>query len=70
MRGCIDPEILKGTGRPIPAILTALNTLDISLIVMGTQGKGFIKELFLGSVAQTISRLAPCPVLLIPAARQ
>jgi len=37
---------------------------------MGTQGKGFIKELFLGSVAQTISRLAPCPVLLIPAARQ
>ncbi|MBM4287083.1 MAG: universal stress protein [Deltaproteobacteria bacterium] len=24
----------------------------------------------MGSVAQTISRLAPCPVLLIPAARQ
>jgi nucleotide-binding universal stress UspA family protein len=32
---------------------------------MGTQGKGFIQELFLGSVAHNVSRLAPCPVLLI-----
>jgi nucleotide-binding universal stress UspA family protein len=33
---------------------------------MGTQGKGFIKEIFLGSVAHNVSRLAACPVLLIP----
>ena len=53
---------------PIQAILEVLRTQDISLIVMGTQGKGFIKEIFLGSVAHNITRLAPCPVLLIPAA--
>ncbi len=53
---------------PIPAILEALKTQDISLLVMGTQGKGFIKEIFLGSVAHNVSRLAPCPVLLIPPA--
>lgn len=53
-------------GRPIPAILQALESQDISLIVMGTQGKGFIKEIFLGSVAHNISRLASCAVLLIP----
>lgn len=53
-------------GHPIPAILEVLKTQDISLIVMGTQGRGFIKEIFLGSVAHNISRLAPCPVLLIP----
>jgi nucleotide-binding universal stress UspA family protein len=35
---------------------------------MGTQGKGFIKELFLGSVAHNVARLAPCPVLLVPPA--
>jgi nucleotide-binding universal stress UspA family protein len=29
-------------------------------------GKGFIKEIFLGSVAHNVSRLAPSPVLLIP----
>jgi nucleotide-binding universal stress UspA family protein len=55
-------------GHPISAILQALESQDISLIVMGTQGKGFIQEIFLGSVAHNVSRLAPCPVLLIPPA--
>ncbi len=55
-------------GHPLPAILQVLESQDISLIVMGTQGKGFIKEIFLGSVAHNVSRLAPCPVLLIPPA--
>jgi len=55
-------------GHPIPAILQTLESQDITLIVMGTQGKGFIKELFLGSVAHNVSRLARCPVLLIPPA--
>ncbi|RJR34606.1 MAG: universal stress protein [Deltaproteobacteria bacterium] len=57
-------------GHPLPAILRVLESQDISLIVMGTQGKGFIQELFLGSVAHNVSRLAACPVLLItPAGR-
>jgi nucleotide-binding universal stress UspA family protein len=55
-------------GHPIPAILRILASQDISLIVMGTQGKGFIKEIFLGSVAHNVSRLATGPVLLIPPA--
>jgi len=55
-------------GHPLPAILRVLESQDVSLIVMGTQGKGFIQELFLGSVAHNVSRLAPCPVLLIPPA--
>jgi nucleotide-binding universal stress UspA family protein len=53
-------------GHPLPAILQVLESQDVSLIVMGTQGKGFIKEIFLGSVAHNVSRLATCPVLLIP----
>ena len=57
-------------GHPLPAILKALESQNISLIVMGTQGKGFIKELFLGSVAHNVSRLATCPVLLIPSTQR
>lgn len=53
-------------GHPIAAILHVLASQDISFIVMGTQGKGFIKEIFLGSVAHNVSRMATCPVLLIP----
>jgi nucleotide-binding universal stress UspA family protein len=63
MDGIFDP------GHSIPAILEVLKNHDMSLIVMGTQGKGFVKEIFLGSVAHTVSRLAPCPVLLIPTPR-
>jgi len=55
-------------GHPLPAILRLLESQNISLIVMGTQGKGFIQELFLGSLAHNVSRLATCPVLLIPPA--
>jgi len=62
----VDPVF--DPGHPLPAILQVLESQDISLIVMGTQGKGFIKEIFLGSVAHNVSRLAPCPVLLIPPA--
>jgi nucleotide-binding universal stress UspA family protein len=51
---------------PVPAILEVLGSEDISLIVLGTQGKGYIAEIFLGSVAHNITRLTPCPVLLVP----
>jgi nucleotide-binding universal stress UspA family protein len=56
------------TGHPVSAILEVLKTTDISLIVLGTQGKGSIAEISLGSVAHNISRFAPCPILLIPPA--
>jgi nucleotide-binding universal stress UspA family protein len=66
--GISQVEARFDPGRPLPAILKVLETQDISLIVMGTQGKGFIKEIFLGSVAHHVTRLAPCPVLLVPPA--
>jgi len=37
------------------------------LIVMGTAGRSGIGRLLLGSVAEYVSRRAPCPVLLIKA---
>ena len=38
-----------------------------TLILMGTQGKGFVEELFLGSVAHNVARRAPLAVLFVPA---
>ena len=40
---------------------------EISLVVMGTQGRGFFGELFLESVSHVAARHAPVPVLLVPA---
>lgn len=37
----------------------------IDLIVMGTHGRGGFAHLLLGSVAEQVVRLAPCPVLTV-----
>ncbi len=66
--GISEVNTVFDPGHPLPAILEVLKSRDISLVLMGTQGKGFLKELFLGSVAHNVARLAHCPVLLIPPA--
>lgn len=38
-----------------------------SLIVMGTRGRGALAQVMVGSVAMNVARLAPVPVLFIPA---
>jgi nucleotide-binding universal stress UspA family protein len=40
---------------------------NVHLVVMGSQGRGFVKEIFLGSVSHNVARHADAPVLLIPA---
>jgi nucleotide-binding universal stress UspA family protein len=50
-------------GHPISVILELLQAGDISLIVWAEAG---YCEIFLGSVAHHITRVAPCPILLIP----
>jgi nucleotide-binding universal stress UspA family protein len=37
------------------------------LVVMGTHGRRGFRRLVLGSVAERFVRMAPCPVLLVPA---
>ena len=53
-------------GSPIQEILRSAAEASDVLIVMGTQGRGFIPEVFLGSVSHAVARLAKAPVLLVP----
>lgn len=39
--------------------------LDADLIVVGTHGRRAVSRLLLGSVAELVVRLAPCPVLVV-----
>ena len=39
----------------------------IDLIVTGTHGRGAVKHLLMGSVAERVVRTAPCPVLTVRA---
>jgi nucleotide-binding universal stress UspA family protein len=48
------------------AILDYASENEIDLVVMGTHGRRGLRRLLLGSVAEEVVRLAPCPVLTVP----
>jgi len=43
---------------------------DFDLVVMGTLGRSALGKLFIGSVAERVTRYAPCPVLVVRAKRK
>lgn len=63
----IDVKLIYGS--PAVEILKLIDEFHISLTVMGSQGRGYVKEVFLGSVSHSIARHSSSPVLLIPAER-
>ncbi|MCX6179293.1 MAG: universal stress protein [Chlorobiales bacterium] len=52
-------------GNPADVILDNVNTLNVNLIIMGSQGKKGLSRLIMGSVAETVVRKANCPVLIV-----
>jgi universal stress protein A len=52
-------------GRPAEEIIAAATEAKSELIVMSTHGRGVVDRLLIGSVADRVARLAPCPVLLM-----
>jgi nucleotide-binding universal stress UspA family protein len=56
------------TGSAARNILAYAREKHIDLIVIGTHGRSGLSRAILGSVAETVVRLAPCPVLTVPGA--
>lgn len=50
-------------------IIAAAKNASMDLIVMGTHGRTGITHLLLGSAAEKVVRMAPCPVLTVRALR-
>jgi nucleotide-binding universal stress UspA family protein len=66
----IQVDIKLAYGSPAVEILRSIKELNIQLVVMGSQGRGYVKELFLGSVSNNVARNSDASVLLIPAKRE
>ena len=61
----VDVARLVELGVPYQRILETARTEQVDLIVMATHGRTGLGHLFVGSVAERVVRLAPCPVLTI-----
>ncbi len=58
-------ESRVGVGKPAEEILRVAREEGVDLIVMGTHGHTGLRHLLLGSVAEEVTRHAPCPVFTI-----
>lgn len=52
-------------GQPVKRIIEFAVDHRMDLVVVGTHGRGGIAHLMLGSVAEKVVRLCPCPVLTV-----
>lgn len=60
----LEGEIMIVHGVPFEEIVNTAAANQIDLIVMGTHGRSGLQHVLLGSVAEKVVRLAPCPVLV------
>ena len=65
---CVElvSKILVPLGHPVDEILNVADEEDCDAIVLGTHGKGFLKQTFLGSVAGSVLQRSRKPVFVIP----
>lgn len=53
------------SGVPAEAIIHCAREIDADFIVMGTHGRTGLKRVLMGSVAESVVRRAPCPVVTV-----
>lgn len=63
-RGVVAESRLS-QGVPYDQIVKTAENVNADLIVMGTHGRTGMSHVLLGSVAERVVRLAPCPVLTV-----
>jgi len=64
-RGLGAVAITVTDNSPAAAVVDYARNNDIDLLVLGTHGRGALSHLIMGSVAERVVRMAPCPVLTV-----
>jgi nucleotide-binding universal stress UspA family protein len=65
-KAAFGPTLLK-TGDARNVIDATAKEVGADLIIMGTHGRRGVSRMLLGSVAESVVRTSPCPVLLVRA---
>lgn len=64
----VDPVFVLracGPAGPWAEIVRYARERELDLIIVGTHGRGMLGHLLMGSVAEKVVRMAPCPVLTV-----
>lgn len=61
--GSIETQV--ETGPPARTIVRVADDIGADYIVMGSHGRSGASRILLGSVAESVTRRAPCPVLIV-----
>jgi nucleotide-binding universal stress UspA family protein len=57
--------VLRVSSQAADTIVSYARDAEIDLIIIGTHGRTGLTHFFMGSVAQHVVRMAPCPVLTV-----
>jgi nucleotide-binding universal stress UspA family protein len=60
----LQGETAIAQGVPFQTIIDTARDQGVDLIIMGTHGRTGLTHVLMGSVAEKVVRLAPCPVLI------
>ncbi|MFB6129713.1 MAG: universal stress protein [Salinigranum sp.] len=60
-----DAETVTLVGRPAPSIVEYLEDHDVDAVVMGSHGRRGLDRIFLGSVAEAVTRQSDVPVTIV-----
>jgi nucleotide-binding universal stress UspA family protein len=62
-----EVELRVVVGQPFERILETTLRENVDLIVLGSHGRTGLSHVIMGSIAERIARLAPCPVMMVKA---
>jgi nucleotide-binding universal stress UspA family protein len=62
----IDYSTVEELGDPVNRLVAVCEESKADLLVIGRRGAGLVERVILGSVADRLAHLSPCPILMVP----
>ena len=63
--GGVEGDLVMAYGAPFYETIEVVKARQMDLIIMGSHGRTGFSHVLLGSMAEKLVRLAPCPVLVV-----
>lgn len=62
----VDYETVAELGDPVSRLIAVCEIAEADVLIIGRRGAGLAERVILGSTADRLTHLAPCPVMVVP----